>query len=968
MPVVMPSMPHVFSWLVQSAAISTVLLFVGYLVAISCRQPADRLRVLQWTLGVSLFAIIVVALPANWKIAIPVSSILPTPHSQPVTELPQGAAFATKYSGRAGDPHSGIRVPQPIRQANDLQPPVTSGLPAQAEHASSASAIPTIPERAIDWASAVKFGLVILYVAGVMLCLIRWAIAYVRLYRLQQTSQNVPDGVRQQFGCLAQELAERVRLRMSDRVVTPVTWGLRSPLIMLPQSVVSEKNSWTMRYFLAHELAHVRRRDSWTWQLALCLHVFLFYHPLYWLLRRMLLVSMDRLADAEAAGEGETPLDYAAFLVRLARYRQLPIPQLTLGVADKHSQLRQRVEYLVNAPGATAMFCSTRKSLAIAVAALAIGLISSAIRLEERATADDQPASKPPLNESADNAATITADQAPPTAPAAAAETVTPEELLKQIVDIAKPQVSELLKACIREHEDGSITYYGFVTDAASELPIAGAEVTVHHKLSRDPKTGGWSTIEVTEHKSNAIGLYSFTLPAEQTAQSSLYIEVEAHHPRYASMGRGGYSHSMIQKNLEFGELPWYTQLKLWPGEPIEGTIVSPDGAPLADVEISMYSASDKATGFPGGSFDKTTTDGEGHFRIIPPTPGDGVLWILPASYSPQAHRIADRRGDWGELKMEVGAEISGRVIDVNGQPVTGVRVEARRRGDGEQADEFLRSNAVANHIGRTAVVEADGTYTLASLPDGDYTLEVEADRAEGNYDPPPLKDVFLRQSLTIEDGKPQNLIIQAIPHVVLQGTYLDSQNKPRTGHEVMLFGQIDDSFYFARSSTPGKDGKFELKIPHGLRETKLDLITNEHSALKWRMSRDEPLQRGRNVALGTVEDDIYGFEVVRYTAPILMIEAVDEQGNIVSDVTPIVTYTRAASESEEMIMYTTGSRVSFEAQGDGRHRSSQLLPDEPIKVEIKKEGFETAPQELTMQEGEEQKLRFVLTPGSVNN
>ena len=97
----------------------------------------------------------------------------------------------------------------------------------------------------------------------------------------------------------------------------------------------------------------------------------------------------------------------------------------------------------------------------------------------------------------------------------------------------------------------------------------------------------------------------------------------------------------MILKNLEMGEQPWFTQARDVAGRGDHGHVVSPEGEPLAGVEISMYSASDKSKGFPRGSFDKTTTDDEGRFRIVPPTPGDGVLWIKPDDYSPQALRIA---------------------------------------------------------------------------------------------------------------------------------------------------------------------------------------------------------------------------------------------------------------------------------------------------------------------------------------
>ena len=510
-----------------------------------------------------------------------------------------------------------------------------------------------------------------------------------------------------------------------------------------------------------------------------------------------------------------------------------------------------------------------------------------------------------------------------------------------------------------------SITYDGYVSDASDGKPIEDVKVIVWHKLSRDPKTGGWSTIGSTEHVTDAKGHYQFTLPPEEVAEDSLYIEVEAHHPNYASMGRGGYSHAMIRKNLTKGEPPFYTRIILWPGEPITGTVVNPEGEPLADVEIMTYAASDKSKRPMRGSWDKTKTDAEGRFRIVPPTPGDGVLWIRPEQYSPQAHRIADRRGDWGTLVVERGPTVNGQVLDAKGSPVAGVRVEARSKSDGEKADEFLQQNAVARGIVRTVVTGPAGEYALASLPNGNYDVRVEPLRGDHDYDPPPLAQVFLHHKLSIADGKaPESFEIRAVPHILIKGTYVDSAGKPRSGHDISVFGRMDDQFFYTQSSTPGNDGKFEARAPHGM-DLQLDLVTNEHSALRWRMSRNEPLQRGRRVKLGVVEDDISGFEVVRYTAPILLVKPVDEEGKSVAKVEPILRYTRSAAGKEEMTSYTTGGHVSFEKQPDGRWRSSQLLPDEPFSITLKKQGYTAATQELSMAEGEDREVLLVIKPES---
>jgi hypothetical protein len=176
------------------------------------------------------------------------------------------------------------------------------------------------------------------------------------------------------------------------------------------------------------------------------------------------------------------------------------------------------------------------------------------------------------------------------------------------------------------------------------------------------------------------------------------------------------------------------------------------------------------------------------------------------------------------------------------------------------------------------------------------------------------------------------------------------------------LIGRMDGNFYAEPSSVPGEDGKFEVKAPHGLQQVDLDLVTNEHSSLRWRMSHDSPLRRGRRIKLGTVEEDVSGIEIIRYTAPILLVKPVNDQGKPMEGCTPKVIYVRSEQDGEDLTVYTTGGNVSFDLQQDGRWRSSQALPDEPMTVTVEKTGYSATPQDLSLSEGEEREPVFVMT------
>src|SRR5690606_18100842 len=114
-----------------------------------------------------------------------------------------------------------------------------------------------------------------------------------------------------------------VELRESNKIATAATTGWRRPVILLP----ADWTAWTpeqTRAVLAHELAHVSRRDFLVGgcaQLALSLH---FYHPLWhWLVGRLRL-EQELAADALAASVSGGRETYLRHLAELALRRCEP--------------------------------------------------------------------------------------------------------------------------------------------------------------------------------------------------------------------------------------------------------------------------------------------------------------------------------------------------------------------------------------------------------------------------------------------------------------------------------------------------------------------------------------------------------------------------------------------------------------------------------------------------------------------
>ena len=740
-----------------------------------------------------------------------------------------------------------------------------------------------------------------------------WLLGQLAFYRIVRAARPASAAVREVFHGIAGPAGRRARLLESDRVDLPFTNTWIRPVILLPAAMCDGRDPEALRYALAHEWSHVERRDSWAWTLAMLSGLVLFYQPLFWWLRRRLRLDQDFLADARAAELGSAE-DYAAFLVRLARSRRSGPTWPALGIGDRRSNLHRRVLMLEQSQPLE-KHCRPAWSAAVALASIIVVLIASGLRL----------------------------DAAPPSKEAA-------------VQDAARPAGETL-------------HYKGIVKDKDTDKPIAGAAVVVRRSDYSDREN---RVIEESHHSTAADGTYEFTIPPEQTAVRRLYIELDVSHPDYATRAGFGYSLGMIRKNEKLGERPFFERIELRPARPITGKVETPEGKPASGVEVLAFS---KIENLPEGereygSFSKTKTDAGGSFRLPITTPGAGVFWILPTTSAPEMHVLAEgRRGDLGTFRLKPGVRLSGKAIDVDGKPKTGMLVEVRRERGDEPDDAILGRLMVGDFIQKLAETDAEGRFVVDPLPAGEYVVRpTDADYRNGDSagwkrreSPGP----YPRLTVVVKDGEtPAPLELRETPSVVLEGGWVDSKGRPTPGWASMVNGMLDGRSWFDQTR-PDDQGRFSMKVPRGLTGGQLNIILNEHASARYRIGKDAPLLEGRIIMLGTLDHDVNGVEIVRYKAPVIVINAVAKDGKQISGFKAHVEYVGDAGKSDGISL--SGGKKTTEAiqdeQNDGRYRTSQLLPDREVEVSVSAEGFKPAQRTMKLAEGVVEEANFVLEP-----
>lgn len=198
--------------------------------------------------------------------------------------------------------------------------------------------------------------------AGAAASVLAAVVLYALTARKLRQARPVEDG-----GLLAQCAAQaglrrRVRLVESDAVSSPAAFGMLRPSVVIPLGLI--ENPETLRPVLLHELAHIRRGDTFRPLLFLlvCVH---WYNPFIWLFWMLSGSDMELACDAavlkrlDRGGRKQYALALAGFAAR---------PEPVLSAAFGASAVKRRVLAVVNYKRVTAVAAVLSAALVVLLA------------------------------------------------------------------------------------------------------------------------------------------------------------------------------------------------------------------------------------------------------------------------------------------------------------------------------------------------------------------------------------------------------------------------------------------------------------------------------------------------------------------------------------------------------------------------------------------------------------------------
>jgi len=139
---------------------------------------------------------------------------------------------------------------------------------------------------------------------------------------------------------------ERVELARSPSARVPYTLGVRRPLIVLPDSFYSDVDDETLLSVIAHEMAHVRRRDFLAKLVCELVSLPLAFHPLTFLIKRQIERERELACDELVTRYVLSAETYARSLLRAADLAVLPPPAAVMLSVFDGRMLEERIQQL----------------------------------------------------------------------------------------------------------------------------------------------------------------------------------------------------------------------------------------------------------------------------------------------------------------------------------------------------------------------------------------------------------------------------------------------------------------------------------------------------------------------------------------------------------------------------------------------------------------------------------------------
>ena len=618
------------------------------------------------------------------------------------------------------------------------------------------------------------------------------------------------------------DVSRKVRLLVSALVDAPVVIGWMRPVVLVPAAALTGFPPEYVQALLAHELAHVCRRDYLVNLLQRIAEAVLFYHPGVWWVSDQIRTEREMCCDDIAVECAGDPVIYARALAQLDAGR---LRSPLTAVAANGPSLLDRVGRLLGQTTSASRLVPAPGSLAGIVVLWFVGFaaVSAQTMRQPDARLLLEAAPLP-------RADVLTTTMFGPVGPVGVAASQSPSSVVSsgqggQAGAVAPPAPPVPLD----RFATGTGVIRGRVLRLDTGAPLRRARVTLRRSGLAEPPAG------VTDDE----GRYELTgLPAGRFTVVALkdgFISAEFGQDPAAPSGR--------PIELSDGQLFERADVSLSPGGVLSGQVVDENGEPQGGVIVrAMRQQFVDGLAVPGpavGIADQT--DDLGQFRLFGLAAGDYFVGAVPGdpglsdmmrtsvisfensskTFYPGTIRPREAR----PIRVNAGQEVGGLVFSASPRRafrISGTVTSTTARPDGNLTLTITQESMSGGRSFSSLALKPDGAFTTGELAPGEYMLVATAssdktltartrvvlENADATAHLVLKRGDTLRGRVVFDAGSSKELLQPSSVRLVLDG--------PASSFQMFFSGiRIEDDWSFEAGGLGGAQ-RLQARLPQG--------------------------------------------------------------------------------------------------------------------------------------------------------